>query len=115
MSGLANIQTPTDGPAANSLDGTSLFGRFMLPDMSEHPCQVSAISIDGATFITSHVPLPGLAVVAYLEEVGRIEATSAEHVPGGFSAVRDLVLYPGPRPAAAMSFGKASRPESMPR
>lgn len=62
----------------------------MLPDMSEHPCQVSAISIDGATFITSHVPLPGLAVVAYLEEVGRIEATSAEHVPGGFNVTFSL-------------------------
>jgi hypothetical protein len=62
----------------------SLFGRFMLPDMSEHPCQVNSISIDGATFITSHVPPPGQAVVAYLEEVGRIEATSGERVDGGF-------------------------------
>lgn len=62
----------------------------MLPDMSEHPCQVNSISIDGATFITSHVPPPGLAVVAYLEEVGRIEATSAEPTPGGFKVTFSL-------------------------
>lgn len=62
----------------------TLFGRFMLPDMSEHPCQVNGISIDGAIFITSQPVAPGLPLVAYLEEVGRIEATSAEAVDGGF-------------------------------
>ena len=62
----------------------TLFGRFMLPDMSEHPCQVNEISIDGAAFLTSHVPPPGQSLVAYLEEVGRIEATSGEPVEGGF-------------------------------
>jgi len=62
----------------------TLFGRFMLPDMSEHPCQVQDITIDGANFITSHVPPAGLPIVAYLEEVGRIEAMSAERIDGGF-------------------------------
>ena len=62
----------------------TLFGRFMLPDMSEHACQVNSISLDGATFLTSEPVSPGLPVVAYLEEVGRIEATTAEPVNGGF-------------------------------
>lgn len=56
----------------------------MLPDMSEHPCQVQGIAIDGAVFVTGHVPPIGQTIVAYLEEVGRIEATSAEPVDGGF-------------------------------
>lgn len=56
----------------------------MLPDMSEHPCQVNSISIDGAIFITPQVPPPGVTIVAYLEEVGRIEATSGEPVASGF-------------------------------
>lgn len=72
--------TPQTGPIRTQ----ALFGRFMLPDMSEHPCQVNSISLDGAIFITSHVPPPGVAIVAYLEEVGRIEATSAEPVDNGF-------------------------------
>jgi len=55
----------------------------MLPDMSEHPCQVQGISLEGATFLTAHVPPTGQSLVAYLEEVGRVEATSAEPVEGG--------------------------------
>jgi hypothetical protein len=62
----------------------TLFGRFMLPDMSEHPCQVNGISLDGATFLTTHQVPPGLPIVAYLEEVGRIEATSSTAIDGGF-------------------------------
>jgi hypothetical protein len=56
----------------------------MLPDMSEHPCQVSGLAVHGATFLTSHVPPPGQAIVAYLEEFGRIEAVSGDAIPGGF-------------------------------
>jgi hypothetical protein len=61
-----------------------VFGRFMLPDTSEHPCQVLNINIDGATFLASHVPPTGLAVVAYIEDLGRVEALSGEAVEGGF-------------------------------
>jgi hypothetical protein len=68
----------------------TLFGRFMLPDMSEHACQVNGISIDGAIFITAQQVVPGLPIVAYLEEVGRIEATSAESVEGGFRVTFSL-------------------------
>jgi hypothetical protein len=78
------------GAAPLELAQQTLFGRFMLPDMSEHPCQVHGISIDGAVFITSQVPSVGQTIVAYLEEVGRIEATSAEPVDGGFRVTFSL-------------------------
>jgi hypothetical protein len=68
----------------------TLFGRFMLPDQSEHPCQVNEISLAGAIFITNQVPPRGQAIVAYLEEVGRIEATSADPVPNGFRVLISL-------------------------
>lgn len=90
MSGLANLQSSTEAVDSGTVHATSLFGRFMLPDMSEHPCQVSAISIDGATFVTSRVPPPGLALVAYLEEVGRIEGTSGDALEGGFQVLFSL-------------------------
>jgi PilZ domain len=64
--------------------GHILFGRFMLPDMSEHPCQVPEITLDGAIFLSAVVPPPGQSIVAYLEELGRVEAISAEPLPGGF-------------------------------
>lgn len=61
-----------------------VFGRFMLPDMSEHACQVLDLTTAGATFITAEVPPSGLAIVAYLEDLGRVEVISGEAVPGGF-------------------------------
>jgi hypothetical protein len=61
-----------------------VFGRFMLPDTTEHPCQVLNITVDGATFLASHIPPEGLAIVAYIEELGRVEAISAEPIDGGF-------------------------------
>jgi hypothetical protein len=82
-----NAIAQTHAPNAAGFTGTvkqTLFGRFMLPDMSEHACQVVGISLEGATFVTSVPVPPGLPIVAYLEEVGRIEATSANAADGGF-------------------------------
>ena len=81
--GTANAQSAAVAEPIGPISQT-LFGRFMLPDMSEHPCQVQGISLAGATFITAQVPQVGQSLVAYLEEVGRVEATSAEPVEGCF-------------------------------
>ena len=89
MIATATASTPQGGPPLEPIQQT-LFGRFMLPDMTEHPCQVTGITIDGATFATDSVPPMGQAIVAYLEEVGRIEATSAEPVVGGFRVTFSL-------------------------
>ena len=83
-----NASAQAFAPLGDSSPGQvaqTLFGRFMLPDMSEHPCQVQAISLDGATFLTTQGVPPGLPLVAYLEEVGRIEATSGLPIDGGFN------------------------------
>lgn len=61
----------------------------MLPDMSEHPCQVSKLTVDGAIFITEQIPAGGQNIVAYIDEIGRVEAISADPVEGGFR-----VLFP---------------------
>ncbi len=82
MSGAAALQPgPVEGPQG------ILFGRFMLPDMTEHPCQVANLTIDGATFITESIPSGGQNIVAYLDEIGRVEAISADPVPGGFHVI----------------------------
>lgn len=64
--------------------GSIIFGRFMLPDMTEHACQVLDINLEGATFVTSTVPPTGANIVAYLEELGRVEVIAGEHLAGGF-------------------------------
>jgi len=76
-------------PADDQLDGRNppasiLFGRFMLPDMSEHPCQVTHIEPDSAVFVTGSVPPAGTQMVAYIDEIGRVEASADEAVAGGF-------------------------------
>ena len=65
-------------------------GRFMLPDLSEHACQVIDLSVEGATFITPSVPPQGQLIVAYLEEIGRVEAITGAAKPGGFSIAFNL-------------------------
>jgi hypothetical protein len=62
-----------------------LFGRFMLPDGSEHPCQVVRLSADGAVFLAGFAAPAGLDIVAYVDEIGRVEAVTGEPVEEGFA------------------------------
>jgi hypothetical protein len=89
LSAAVTAKAPLEVTPLEPVEKT-LFGRFMLPDMSEHPCQVNGISLDGAIFQTATVPPVGQSIVAYLEEVGRIEATSATPVEGGFRVTFSL-------------------------
>lgn len=79
-----NATAETQAAAASPEQARVLYGRYMLPDMSEHPCQVTNLTTTGATFLTTEIPPIGLTIVAYLEELGRIEAVSDKAVPGGF-------------------------------
>ena len=87
MNGL-NIASVVSNDDPKSLE--IIFGRFMLPDMSEHACQVVDLTPTGATFLTENAPAKGLTLVAYLEEVGRVEAISREPVAGGFTVAFSL-------------------------
>jgi hypothetical protein len=80
----ASIQPPPSGSRG------VVFGRFMLPDMTEHPCQVTNLSLDGATFITDKVPAVGQQIVAYIDDIGRVEGISADPVAGGFRVLFSL-------------------------
>ena len=71
-----------------------LFGRFMLPDASEHPCQVTQLTPEGAMFLTGIAARPGLSIVAYIDEIGRLEATVGETMDGGFAVTFQIS---GPR------------------
>lgn len=86
-----NVLSSESAIANNSVNSLGIiFGRFMLPDMSEHPCQVVDLTGTGATFLTQFVAAKGLAIVAYLEEVGRVEAITSGTVDGGFTVVFSL-------------------------
>jgi hypothetical protein len=66
----------------------------MLPDSSEHPCQVTQLTPEGAVFLTGIAAPPGLGIVAYIDEIGRLEALAGEAVEGGFAVTFQIS---GPR------------------
>lgn len=81
----AKIAPAENTPSPEEWAGSAIiFGRFMLPDMSEHACQVSQLTAEGAVFITTIVPETDSQIVAYIDEIGRVEGISGEVVPGGF-------------------------------
>jgi hypothetical protein len=85
---MAKITTGEEIPSPEELAGpTIILGRFMLPDMSEHACQVSQLTPDGAVIVTTIVPARDSQIVAYLDEIGRVEGMSGEVFPGGFRIV----------------------------
>lgn len=91
---VAETTSPAEGHDSSEGLAGVVFGRFMLPDMTEHACQVLDMGPDGATFITNDVPPMGQPIVAYLEDLGRVEVISGQPVPGGF---RIRYAYTGAR------------------
>jgi hypothetical protein len=73
--------------ATDTPSGTKdvLFGRLMLPDQSEHPFQISQISPDGATLLTTVAAPKGIKIVAYIDEIGRVEANVIAEFDGGIA------------------------------
>jgi hypothetical protein len=71
----------------------NLFGRFMREDKQEYPCQVVNMSAGGMAVISPVACQEGERIVAYLDNLGRIEGVVVRPLEGGF-AVRILAsLY----------------------
>ena len=70
------LTAQTSSPEHNNQGGHAkpIAARFMLPDQSEHECQVTDLSVTGATFLTSKMPHIGVPLVAYIGDLGRVEA-----------------------------------------
>jgi hypothetical protein len=62
-----------------------LYGRFMLEDRSEHPCQVIDMSPGNVALRAERLAITGERVIAYLDHVGRIEGIATRRLPGGFA------------------------------
>jgi hypothetical protein len=62
----------------------SLLGRCMFADQRECPCQLLAISPGDAVFVSPFCADVGERVVAYIDNIGRIEGVILEHTENGF-------------------------------
>ena len=52
-----------------------LLGRFMREDRTEHSCRVKELTTESAVLVTDTALEEGERIVAYVEEVGRLEGT----------------------------------------
>lgn len=62
-----------------------LYGRFMLEDQTEHPCQVIDISPANVALRADRIGSPGEKVIVYLEHVGRLEGVVTRTQDDGFA------------------------------
>lgn len=62
-----------------------VYGRFMLEDRSEHPCQVIDMSPGNVAFRADRQGAPGEKVIAYLDHIGRVEGVVTRTLDDGFA------------------------------
>lgn len=63
----------------------NLYGRFMLEDRSEHPCQIVEMSPGDAVFLTERAGEVGERVIAYIDHIGRVEGAISRVLDRGFA------------------------------
>jgi hypothetical protein len=63
----------------------NIYGRFMLEDRTEHPCQVIDMSPGNAALRCDRIGVPGEKVIAYLDHIGRIEGIITRTMADGFA------------------------------
>jgi hypothetical protein len=63
----------------------TLLGRYMLEDRREFPCQTLDMSPGGVALFGPERPKVGERVVAYIDELGRIEGVCVRLLPNGFA------------------------------
>ncbi|MBU1304676.1 MAG: PilZ domain-containing protein [Alphaproteobacteria bacterium] len=73
----------------------SVLGRYMLADRREFPCQVLEMSPGDAIVIAPAAGVVGEKVIAYLDQIGRIEGTIINQIDGGF--LMDIAASPRKR------------------
>ena len=63
----------------------TLFGRYMLSNKQEFPCQILNMSPGSAAMMTPHSGDVGERVIAYVDHIGRLEGTILRTFDGGFA------------------------------
>lgn len=60
-------------------------GRFMRVDKAEYPCKLQDVSVGGAAIMTPQPVALGEHVIAYFDEIGRIDGPVVRLLSGGFA------------------------------
>ena len=62
-----------------------IYGRFMLEDRTEHPCQVIDMSPGNVALRTDYIGSLGERVIAYIDHIGRVEGVLTRVLQDGFA------------------------------
>jgi hypothetical protein len=62
-----------------------VYGRFMLEDRTEHPCQVIDMSPGNVSLRADRIGAPGEKVIAYIDHIGRVEGVVTRTLDDGFA------------------------------
>ncbi len=62
-----------------------VYGRYMLEDRSEHPCQVIDMSPGDVALRANQAGQLGEKVIVYLDHIGRVEGVVTRRFPDGFA------------------------------
>lgn len=62
-----------------------IYGRFMLEDRTEHPCQVIDMSPGNVALRTDEIGRLGEKVIAYIDHIGRVEGIVTRTLQDGFA------------------------------
>ncbi|MEQ1954367.1 PilZ domain-containing protein [Mesorhizobium yinganensis] len=62
-----------------------IYGRFMLEDRTEHPCQVIDMSPGNVALRADEIGQPGEKVIAYIDHIGRVEGVVTRTMEDGFA------------------------------
>ena len=62
-----------------------MYGRFMLEDRSEYPCEVIDMSPGDVALRAERIGEPGEKVIAYIDHIGRVEGVVTRTMSNGFA------------------------------
>lgn len=62
-----------------------IYGRFMLEDRTEYPCQVLDMSPGNVALRADVIGQPGEKIIVYLDHIGRIEGVLTRRLEDGFA------------------------------
>ena len=79
-----------DGTGEETLGDKTVFGRYMRPDRQEFSCKVGRIDTDEVTLISEGEFKIGEHMVAYLDELGRVEGKVIRETDDGFAIALKL-------------------------
>ncbi len=82
----------------------TLFGRFMMQDKREFPCQIQSMSSGSATLITPHVGDVDERIIAYVDHVGRLEGKILRVFHGGFAMAVNATSHKRDKLAAKITW-----------